>query len=77
MSGPGEDNDAGNVAGEVHIFIATATAALRVPSMSLHEKIQDKLSLAKPGTILVTGICTEKVGIASEFVRITLGKARR
>ena len=43
------------------------------------EKIQDKLSVAKPGdTILVTGICRENVRIASELVRITLdgqGKA--
>lgn len=37
------------------------------------EKIQDKIAIAQPGdTILVSGACSENVGIPSEKVRITL-----
>jgi Periplasmic copper-binding protein (NosD) len=61
------------------LLSAPGLAATHNVNCDTGEKIQDKVSIAKPGdAILVTGICAEGVRIQPEMVRITLdgqGKA--
>jgi parallel beta-helix repeat protein len=55
------------------ITTGAAIAATLTVDCGAGEKIQDQVTIAKPGdTILVSGTCAENVTIPSEVVRITL-----